>query len=225
MKELIIKNKTFIKYCIFGLITTILHILLFIILDSFLKYYIANIITLIIVKIVAYTRNSDDRKESAVDRYNRLIREKLYPGATTSTFEKGDLIIFNETYGNEISSVPNSFESSVERIRPCESSLPQFEGLELEEVERVYVTFDTPYGHMEVPALVPTLANKLKHQRNINKIAKYCEKNRRSWPRYYDYKQTYAADISYAYAIGDHKSQGSTYEVVAVDVAVFVDKI
>lgn len=57
MKELIIKNKTFIKYCIFGLITTILHILLFIILDSFLKYYIANIITLIIVKIIAYIFN------------------------------------------------------------------------------------------------------------------------------------------------------------------------
>lgn len=57
MKELIIKNKKFIKYCIFGLITTILHILLFIILESILKYYIANIITLIIVKIVAYIFN------------------------------------------------------------------------------------------------------------------------------------------------------------------------
>ena len=172
-----------------------------------------------LVKIVAYTRNSDDHKESAVDRYNRLIREKLYPNSKTSTFEKGDLIILNETYVNETSSIPNSFESAVERVRPCESALPHFDGVELEEVERVYITFDTPYGHAEVPALVPTLANKLKHQRNLNKIAKYCESNRRSWPRFYDYKQMYAADISYAYAIGDHKSQGSTYEVVAVDVA------
>lgn len=172
-----------------------------------------------LVKIVAYTKNSNDGKESAVDRYNRLIREKLYPNSTTTTFEKGDLIIFNETYGNELGSIPNSFEAAVEGVRPCESSLPQFEGVELEEVERIYLTLSTPSGHVEVPALVPTLANKLKHQRNLEKIAKYCEENKRSWPRYYEYKQMYAADINYAYAIGDHKSQGSTYEVVAVDVA------
>ena len=58
MKEIIIKNKTFIKYCIFGLITTLIHILLFILLIKIkLKYYIANIITLLIVKLLAYIFN------------------------------------------------------------------------------------------------------------------------------------------------------------------------
>ena len=172
-----------------------------------------------LVKIVPYTTNSRDSKESAVDKYNRLIRKALYPNATSEGFEKGDLIIFNDTYGDQNSSIPNSFESAVESVRPCESSLPQFEGLELEEVEREYITFNTPWGHAVVPALVPTRANRLKHQRNLTKIAKYCKSNRHAWPRFWDYKNLYAANIGYAYAIDSHKSQGSTYEVVAVDAA------
>ena len=172
-----------------------------------------------LVKIVPYTTNSRDSKESAVDKYNRLIRKALYPNATSEGFEKGDLIIFNDTYGNENSSIPNSFESAVESVRPCESSLPQFDGLELEEVEREYITFNTPWGHAVVPALVPTRANRLKHQRNLTKIAKYCKSNKHAWPRFWDYKNLYAANIGYAYAIDSHKSQGSTYEVVAVDAA------
>lgn len=172
-----------------------------------------------LVKIVPYTTNSRDSKESAVDKYNRLIREALYPNATSDGFEKGDLIIFNDTYGDENSSIPNSFESAVESVRPCESSLPQFEGLDLEEVEREYITFNTPWGHAVVPALVPTRANRLKHQRNLTKIAKYCKSNKHAWPRFWNYKNLYAANIGYAYAIDSHKSQGSTYEVVAVDAA------
>ena len=54
IKELINKHKEFISYCFFGAVTTILHILLFWLLDSFLKYYIANIITLITIKAIAY---------------------------------------------------------------------------------------------------------------------------------------------------------------------------
>ena len=173
-----------------------------------------------LVKIVPYTNNSTDSKESAVDRYNRLIRQALYPESTMESFEKGDLIIFNDTFGDQDFSVPNSTEGSIISVRPYTSALPVFEEeLELEEVERVLVVINTPIGQFEVPALVPSVKNKAKHRRNLQKIAKYCKDHRREWPKFWQYKGTYAADIGYAYAIDSHKSQGSTYEVVAVDAA------
>lgn len=58
IKKIISKNEVFIRYVIFGVLTTLLHLLLFVILDYVgIKYYIANIITLIFIKAVAYIVN------------------------------------------------------------------------------------------------------------------------------------------------------------------------
>lgn len=178
-----------------------------------------------LVKIVTYTTNSNRGKESAVDRYNRLIREALYPGSKTDTFEEGDLIIFNDTYGDEDGAIPNSTEASVIKVRPCDSALPKIEGVELEEVERAYITIRTKDGQqVEVPAIVPTKENRAKHNRNINKLKKHRSDVYNKGGNYGEakyayehYKNKYAANIGYAYAISSHKSQGSTYDVVAVD--------
>ena len=166
-----------------------------------------------LVKIVTYTNE-------AVDDYNRRIREALYPNQDIKGFVKGDLIIFNDTYGDENGAVPNSLESAVLEVRPCPSSLPQIEGLELEEVERELITFKGPYGYnAEVPALIPTKKNRDKHQKNITSLGKYCKQHPNKWYLYWQYKNLYAANIGYAYAIDSHKSQGSTYDIVAVDAA------
>lgn len=58
MKELLVKNKELISYGFWGFVTTLLHLLLFWILTKInIKYYIANIITLITIKIIAYVVN------------------------------------------------------------------------------------------------------------------------------------------------------------------------
>lgn len=58
IKELLKKYKEFIRYGIFGLLTTLLHILLFWLLIKLgLKYYIANVITLITIKALSYIVN------------------------------------------------------------------------------------------------------------------------------------------------------------------------
>jgi len=58
MINFIKKHKEFISYGIWGVITTILHILLFALLTYIgIKYYIANIITLISIKALAYIVN------------------------------------------------------------------------------------------------------------------------------------------------------------------------
>ena len=58
IKELIKKHKEFISYGFWGGVTTLLHIVLFWILIKLgIKYYIANIITLITIKTLCYFVN------------------------------------------------------------------------------------------------------------------------------------------------------------------------
>ena len=58
IKKFIKKHKEFISYGFWGGITTLLHILLFWFLTKIgIKYYIANIITLITIKALAYIVN------------------------------------------------------------------------------------------------------------------------------------------------------------------------
>lgn len=58
IKRIINKHKEFISYGIFGVLTTLLNFLMFyILLKIGIKYYIANIITLITIKALAYILN------------------------------------------------------------------------------------------------------------------------------------------------------------------------
>lgn len=58
IKNLIKKHKEFISYGFFGGLTTLLHFLMFYVLIKIgIKYYIANIITLITIKTLAYILN------------------------------------------------------------------------------------------------------------------------------------------------------------------------
>lgn len=58
IKELFNKHKEFISYGFFGGVTTLLHVALFWILTKVgIKYYIANIITLITIKALSYFVN------------------------------------------------------------------------------------------------------------------------------------------------------------------------
>lgn len=77
IKELINKHKEFISYCFFGGVTTLLHILLFWLLDSFLKYYIANIITLITIKAIAYFLNKLFVFKTKCKTKKELLKEVL----------------------------------------------------------------------------------------------------------------------------------------------------
>ena len=185
-----------------------------------------------LVKIVAY-------KNETVDSYNRAIREALYPNLKGNGFQKGDLIIFNDTFGDSQSSIPNSWESAIINVKDCNSNIDlllsqrgiDLEDLQLEEVEREYISFKGPNNaEFQVPALINTAKNKKNHENNIKKIRQFCsDVFKGKYGRKYSYSRAaelrdyyvgkYAANVGYAYAITSHKSQGSTYEVVAVDVA------
>lgn len=171
-----------------------------------------------LVKIVPYTNNSTDNRESAVDRYNRLIRKALYPDSNSESFEVGDLVVFNDAFGQEENAIQNSTEGVIEAIHEAESYDPPIPGIEFKPVERVYATIKTDTGTIDVPVLVPSLKNRKAFQSNLSAIGNYARNvDKKAWRIFWEYHDTYAANLGYAYAIDSHKSQGSTYEVVAVD--------
>lgn len=180
-----------------------------------------------LVKIVPYTNNSRDAKESAVDRYNRLIRKALYPNETSEGFFEGDLVIFNSGYGANEGAVPNSFEGSVISVKEVTEEIYDYKEIDLLPVKIQKLTIQGNDGIIvEVPALIPDKNNLKNHQRNIKALREHRNKVYNEGGNYglaktvyENYSNNFAANIGYAYAIDSHKSQGSTYEVVAVDVA------
>lgn len=77
IKKLINNNREFISYCFFGGLTTILNLLLFWLLNTFLKYYIANIITLIVIKTLTYILNKFFVFKTKCKNKKELIKEIL----------------------------------------------------------------------------------------------------------------------------------------------------
>ena len=76
IKILIKKHREFISYGIFGVLTTLLHFLLFYILIKIgIKYYIANIITLITIKALAYILNKIFVFKSKCKNKKELFKE------------------------------------------------------------------------------------------------------------------------------------------------------
>jgi len=76
IKDLIIKHKEFINYGFWGGVTTLLHILLFwIFIKIGIKYYIANIITLITIKTIAYIVNKIFVFKSKCKNKKELLKE------------------------------------------------------------------------------------------------------------------------------------------------------
>lgn len=183
-----------------------------------------------LIKIVAF-------RNETVDKYNRAIRKSLYPDIEGDGFQKGDLIIFNSTYGRK-GEIPNSWESSVISVKKASVDINSFvkrRGLEnyieLEDVEIEYIKVKGPNNTIfEVPAIVNTPENLEAHERNkraLYKLPKDIWKGKVGNRSMYgnakalrdSYENEYTAQVGYAYAITSHKSQGSTYDVVAVDAA------
>ena len=106
IKKVINKNEVFIRYCIFGVLTTILHLLIFVLLNSFIKYYIANIITLILIKAIAYIVNKEFVFKTKCNNKKELLKEIIkytFSRLITMIIDYVGLIILVEIFGmNEI---------------------------------------------------------------------------------------------------------------------------
>ena len=171
--------------------------------------------------IKAVTYRNDLRRQ-----INRIIRKKLF-GETPKDFEIGDMLIMLDNFSNGESNVDNSVEFSVinavKRIRNIDARV---EIMGVDEVEThtfeyyniTAITFDGKI--VEVPIVTPRdleAFNRLV-ARTFDFAKRQDGKARKS-----AYEEAWAikgifANCDFAYAITAHKSQGSTYDTVIVNV-------
>ena len=186
------------------------------------------------VKIVA-------GRQETVDNYNRQIQQMTNPHVTDDSlirFGIGDLIIFNDNYKIGRKSVLNAQEGQVINVAATiqtdryDSQGHLLVGLPTNNeitVDFYEVTIKLDSGDVvtvKIPVMTPDNISKLSALRHNALVT---AKQTKKWNVYYalkndyaviidDYKGGYKPMVSLGYAITAHKSQGSTYEVVALDV-------
>lgn len=170
-----------------------------------------------IAKIVAYTN-------AKVNDYNRRLHFALHPEAAKNNdmnYQEGDLIMFLDNYQKSTKeTIENASEGIVEKvIREYEYNV---EGGVPIKVRELRLKLNNGKFHI-VPVLENSEENIETYNKNLedlkNEALKYKKGSieaKYAWQNYFKYKNL-CAKIGFGYAITSHKSQGSTYEVVAVD--------
>lgn len=173
-----------------------------------------------VVKIVAYTN-------ARVDEYNRRLHYSLHPEAASNNdmnFYEGDLIIFNDSFAlSPIEQIENSSEGIITGILR-EDEYKHNDVTSPVKMRSIIVKLQSG-KEVTIPIVEKSEANLNVHRLNLEKLKETALKAqkgtyefKKAWKDFYEYRDKFA-NLGYGYAITSHKSQGSTYEVVAVDSA------
>lgn len=180
-------------------------------------------------RVVAYTNN-------CVSSWNNYIRNNIIKNADKSIITKNDLIMSYETIVNEFMEViiNNSEEYIINDIVNFVDSTYGFKGF--------LIKFQLIHGgKITKPLFILDHTDRmtiLGYYNTLNELitdAKNATGGTRvkKWKKYYDFKKNYLLasniiskdnrilykrDIDYGFSITAHKSQGSTYDVVFVDI-------
>ena len=157
-----------------------------------------------LIKIVTY-------KNATRQAYNKQIRKEVF-GENAAQLENNDIIMFQNNYktqdGTEIS---NSDEFTIDSVSESNDS--------------GYSVFDVTVKVNDKNVVFSVLndKDKPKFDSDVANLFEAAKKLPKGVTRTKAYKSAWAlknkfADIDYAYAITSHKSQGSTYDNVIVDV-------
>lgn len=153
--------------------------------------------------VVSYTNSN-------VDKFNRIIRYKFWQDKGIEANDaviNGDLLVFNDSYGrkfqnSELITVVNTTKEWDEIINISYWDC-------IDSTGRGFKVIDPSYT-VQYNEYVTQLANKARSIKNDDLL------RRKSWRHYFATKETYA-DMKYIFASTIHKSQGSTHNVVYID--------
>lgn len=146
-------------------------------------------------RILAYT----NRRVNDYNNYVRSLRE--YEG----TYMKGEILVNNSSFS--VGRRTLSVEDEVEILSLGSPKTIDFDGVEL---DVVYADIQSPLFHFPQ---IPLPLDK----EHFNKLVKFYQKEK-DWKRYFALKNTFP-DLRPRDACTVHKSQGSTYDTVYVDLS------
>jgi exodeoxyribonuclease-5 len=160
-------------------------------------------------------------RNKTVEKMNQLVRKVIYGEESIgSKILLGEKLIANNPiiemgqilFNTNDEFTVDKFEIKTEKVRVAdeEGTLKYYEtGVTFLNDEDKKVTYFIDILHEDSESYFFVLANKLK------KIAIEKRGKEKSWIKYYDFIRRFA-DVSYAYSITAHKSQGSTYTTAFV---------
>jgi len=160
-------------------------------------------------------------RNKTVEKMNQLVRKVIYGDESIgSKILLGEKLIANNPiiemgqilFNTNDEFTVDKFEIKTEKVRVAdeEGTLKYYEtGVTFLNDEDKKVTYFIDILHEDSESYFFVLANKLK------KIAIEKRGKEKSWIKYYDFIRRFA-DVSYAYSITAHKSQGSTYTTAFV---------
>jgi len=160
-------------------------------------------------------------RNKTVEKMNQLVRKVIYGDESIgSKILLGEKLIANNPiiemgqilFNTNDEFTVDKFEIKTEKVRVAdeEGGLKYYEtGVTFLNDEDKKITYFIDILHEDSESYFFVLANKLK------KIAIDKKGKEKSWIKYYDFIRRFA-DVSYAYSITAHKSQGSTYTTAFV---------
>lgn len=160
-------------------------------------------------------------RNKTVEKMNQLVRKVIYGDESIgSKILLGEKLIANNPiiemgqilFNTNDEFTVDKFEIKTEKVRVAdeECGLKYYEtGVTFLNDEDKKITYFIDILHEDSESYFFVLANKLK------KIAIEKKGKEKSWIKYYDFIRRFA-DVSYAYSITAHKSQGSTYTTAFV---------
>jgi exodeoxyribonuclease-5 len=160
-------------------------------------------------------------RNKTVEKMNQLVRKVIYGNESIgSKILLGEKLIANNPiiemgqilFNTNDEFTVDKFEIKKEKVRVADENgeLKYYEtGVTFLNDEDKKVTYFIDILHEDSESYFFVLANKLK------KIAIEKRGKEKSWIKYYDFIRRFA-DVSYAYSITAHKSQGSTYTTAFV---------
>jgi len=160
-------------------------------------------------------------RNKTVEKMNQLVRKVIYGDESIgSKILLGEKLIANNPiiemgqilFNTNDEFTVDKFEIKTEKVRVAdeEGGLKYYEtGVTFLNDEDKKITYFIDILHEDSESYFFVLANKLK------KIAIEKKGKEKSWIKYYDFNRRFA-DVSYAYSITAHKSQGSTYTTAFV---------
>ena len=156
---------------------------------------------------------------SDVDAVNKKVRQKVY-GDNPAKIEIGETIVLNAPYGNYYTNQELLVEKLIIDIKKFYYGKEEEDFVELKYYNINYISY-VDWGD-SVPkirdgVLVLHEDSEAKFKAVLNILKTKCKNKELNWTEYYNFAEKFA-DFKYNHALSIHKSQGSTYQQVIVNI-------
>lgn len=156
-------------------------------------------------------------RNAVVNGYNETIREMLYKEESKNMFVKDERVVAAHPIPDMLDPInflmTTDEEANVMNVKVDEHPMPTFKGIQIYDLD-----LETEFGSSWARGLVVHPDSSRAYSVLLDRLAKEAKEKRIPWSSFWEAKNTYLHDIRPCHAVTAHRSQGSSYDAVCVDV-------